>query len=136
MSLTIFPQAFSVGFTPKASPPASQPKGIPPDVQPNTPPDVDTQVELNSIKIIPDEENSGASNAFSAKNPISHRTAFRINSDSNDVVVKLIDQETGETVREIPDTKHQELSRRIREYQDLAFEQPEQQEEPEQHQTG
>ncbi|KMP12664.1 hypothetical protein UR09_00750 [Candidatus Nitromaritima sp. SCGC AAA799-A02] len=126
MSLTIFPQAFSVGFTPKASPPASQPKSPPPDPGVNTQPDVDVHVEmsqLDPVKIIPEETKTGGNDVSSDGGLVNHRTAFRINSESNEVVIKVIDSNTGEEVREIPDTSHQELNQRIREYQNLAFDQ-------------
>lgn len=126
MSLTIFPQAFSVGFTPKVSPPVSQPKGVSPEPGVNA--QLDVQVDLSkfdSIKIIPDETNNGGTPVSSGNSSVNHQTAFRINADSNDVVVTVTDPETGEEIRQIPDTHHQELSRRIREYQDLAFNQQE-----------
>ncbi len=131
MSLTIFPQAFSVGFTPKASPTVSQPMGLPPNQGVNAHQsnvdveNVDVQVDLShmeAIKIIPDEEGDGGSDSSSDGTFVNHKTAFRINANSDDVVVKIIDPETGEEVREIPDTSQQELSQRIRAYQDLAFE--------------
>lgn len=125
MSLTIFPQAFSVGFTPKASPAVSQPKGLPPDQGVNTQPDnAAIQVDLSHIeiiKIIPDEENNEGSNSSSDGSFVNHKTAFRIDANSNEVVVRIIDPETGEEIREIPDTSQQELNQRIRQYQDLAF---------------
>ncbi len=47
------------------------------------------------------------------------KISFELDSESNDIVVNMVDPESGEVIRQIPDEKTQVLSERIHEFQKL-----------------
>ena len=120
MSLTIFPKAFSVGFSTQHQPAKSQVQGT------AGPPQVDSsgqvsgnQTELNTVKIISDDndissENTGLSGS-------EHRIRVRINPESKEVIIEVINDETGKEVRQIPGEQQLRLSKGISEYNNVAF---------------
>ncbi|MEE9258068.1 MAG: flagellar protein FlaG [Nitrospinaceae bacterium] len=149
MSFAIFPKAFSVGFASRAAPPPVQhpPADNPQETQPSQATPADT-TDIQSIKIIPDdleanvEESLDQGAGNEAPQPIkiipddletnveggvnqdsgnNVRTKYQVNFESNEVVIKVVD-ESGEEVRQIPDPEQLELNHRIREYQKLISE--------------
>ena len=112
MSLTIFPQAFSVGFAPQFNSTPTKPQGSadPPQVELFGNVDGD-YAELSTVKIISDDndvstDNQGFSNS-------DHKTQVRI------------DDKTGREVRQIPGEQQLRLNEGISQYNDIAFNQTE-----------
>lgn len=122
MSLTIFPQAFSVGFAPQfnatpAKPPGS---GDPPQVELFGNVDGD-YAELSTVKIISDDNNVSAENQeFSDPD---HKTRVRIDPESQKVIIEVVDDKTGREVRQIPGEQQLRLNEGISQYNDIAFNQ-------------
>jgi len=54
----------------------------------------------------------------SQSNPVNHKVAFDVDPESKDVVIKLLNKETVEEVRQIPTEDVLRLSQRIGEFQD------------------
>ena len=103
MSLTISPQAFAAGFNPKAYPIVPPSKQIPPGSGANTnSASAGVRVDLSHleiIKIIPEGETDEVQNISSDGSLVNSKTAFDVNTNSDDLVEKIIDPETGEDVR-------------------------------------
>ena len=108
MSLTISPQGFAAGFNPKAYPIIPPPKEVSPDSKANTnSTNADVQVDLSHleiIKIIPEGGPNGVNNISSDGSLVNSKTAFNVNTNSDELAEKIIDPEAGEAVREISDT--------------------------------
>ncbi len=122
MSLTIFPKAFSVGFSPQFNSIPSQPKASADPPQVNTFGKVEGDyTELSTVKIISDDNNVSSENQrFSDPN---HETRVRIDPDSKKVIIEVVDGQTGKEVRQIPGEQQLRLNEGISEYNNLAFEQ-------------
>ena len=108
MSLTIFPKAFNVGFSPQYQPAKSQVQGT------AGPPQVDSsgqvsgnRTELNTVKIISDDNDISSDN-----------TGL---SGSENSIIEVVNDETGKEVRQIPGEQQLRLSKGISEYQNVAF---------------
>ena len=120
MSLTIFPKAFSVGFSTQSQSAKSQVQGT------AGPPQVDSsgqvsgnQTELNTVKIISDDndissENTGLSGS-------ENRIRVRIDPESKEVIIEVINDKTGKEVRQIPGEQQLRLRKGISEYNNVAF---------------
>ena len=121
MSLTIFPQAFSVGFSsPQHQPAKPQLQGA------ADPPQVDSsgqvsgdQTELNTVKIISDDNDISSDNT--GLDGSENKTRVRIDPESQEVVIEVINDKTGEEVRQIPGEQRLRLSKGISEYNNQAF---------------
>ena len=102
MSLTISPQGFT-GLNPKTYPIITPPKEVPQNSKANTNSiNADVQVDLSHleiIKIIPEGETDEVQNISSDGSLVNSKTAFDVNTNSDDLVEKIIDPETGEDVR-------------------------------------
>ena len=94
MSLTIFPKAFNVGFSPQYQPPKSQVQGT------ADPPQVDSSgqvsgnpTELNTVKIISDDNDisSDDTNLRGSEN----KTRVRIDPESQEVIIEVVNDKTG-----------------------------------------
>ena len=114
MPLTIFPKAFNVGFSPQYQPPKSQVQGT------ADPPQVDSSeqvsgnpTELNTVKIISDD-NTGLRGS-------ENKTRVRIDPESQEVIIEVVNDKTGKEVRQIPGEQQLRLSKGISEYNNLAF---------------
>lgn len=122
MSLTIFPKAFSVGFSPQyqsAKPPSSG-TASPPQVAPNGQV-LGDHTDLSTVKIISDDNDvSSDSNGFSSSD---NKTRVRIDPESQKVVIEVVDDKTGEEVRQIPGEQQLRLNKGISEYNSIAFKQ-------------
>ena len=108
MSLTISPQGFGAGLNLKAYPIVAPPKRVSPESGVNTlSANVDVKVDLSHlevIKIIPEGDTDGDNNISSDGSLMNSKTVFNINTNSNELVEKIIDPETGGEIRETPDT--------------------------------
>jgi len=107
MSLTIPPQGFAAGFTPKAYPIVAASKEVSSNSEVNTDStNADVKVDLSHleiIKIIPEEETDGGNKISSGGSLVNSKAAFYVNANSGELVEKIIGPETGEDVRESPD---------------------------------
>jgi len=120
MSLTIFPQAFSVGFAPQFNPTPSKPQGSadPPQVELFGNVDGD-YAELSTVKIISDDNDVSTNNQeFSDSD---HKTRVRIDPESQKVIIEVVDEKTGKEVRQIPGEQQLRLNEGITEYNNIAF---------------
>ena len=122
MSLTIFPQAFSVGFAPQFNSVPSKAPGTadPPQVSLLGSADED-YTELSTVKIISDDNDVSAENQ-EFTNP-DHKTRVRIDPDSQKVIIEVVNDKTGQEVRQIPGEQQLRLNESITEYNDIAFRQ-------------
>ena len=122
MSLTIFPQAFSVGFAPQFNSVPSKAPGTadPPQVSLLGSADED-YTELSTVKIISDDNDVSAENQ-EFTNP-DHKTRVRIDPDSQKVIIEVVNDKTGQEVRQIPGEQQLRLNEGITEYNDIVFRQ-------------
>ena len=120
MSLTIFPKAYSVGFSPQYQAAKSQ------SLETNGPPQVNSngqvsgnQTDLSTVKIISDDNNVSSDNTeFSGSE---NKTRVRIDPESQDFIVEVVNDKTGKEVRQIPGEQQLRLNKGITEYNDLTF---------------
>ena len=120
MSLTIFPKAFNVGFSPQYQPPKSQVQGT------AGPPQVDSsgqvsgnQTELNTVKIISDDNDISSDNTGLSGSE--NRIRVRIDPESKEVIIEVINDQTGKEVRQIPGEQQLRLRKGISEYNNVAL---------------
>lgn len=123
MSLTIFPKAFSVGFSPQYNSAKSQSHGAadpPPQVTSSGQVSGD-QADLHTVKIVSDDRNVSPDNTgLGASN---HKTRVRIDPESQEVIIEVINDKTGKEVRQIPGEQQLRLSKGISEYHSVVFDQ-------------
>jgi len=122
MSLTIFPKAFSVGFSPQYNSAKSQSHGAaaPPQVTSSGQVSGD-QADLQTVKIVSDDRNVSPDNTgLGASN---HKTRVRIDPESQEVIIEVINNKTGKEIRQIPGEQQLRLSKGISEYHSVAFDQ-------------
>lgn len=122
MSLTIFPKAFSVGFSPQqyqsAKSQSQEATGGPPQVDSNGQVS-GNQVDLNTVKIISDDNDVSSDSTDLAGSE--NKTRVRIDPESQEVIVEVVNGKTGEEVRQIPGEQRLRLSKGISEYNNVAF---------------
>ena len=120
MSLTIFPQAFSVGFAPQFNSTPTKPQGSadPPQVELFGNVDGD-YAELSTVKIISDDNDVSSENTGLAGSE--NKTRVRIDPESQEIIVEVVDDKTGKEVRQIPGEQKLALSKGISEYNNVAF---------------
>ncbi len=120
MSLTIFPQAFSVGFAPQFNSTPSKPQGSadPPQVELFGNVDGD-YAELSTVKIISDDNDVSTENQEFTNSD--HKTRVRIDPESQKVIIEVVDDKTGKEVRQIPGEQQLRLNQGITEYNNIAF---------------
>ena len=73
------------------------------------------------MKILPDEEESARLNKDSSRAASNNETRFHINPESHEVTITVVDGDSGEEIRQIPDVDHQQLSEAIGNYLDLII---------------
>jgi uncharacterized FlaG/YvyC family protein len=122
MSLTIFPKVFSIDFTPQYNSTKPQPEKLsnPSQVASNGQVSED-HTELRTVKII-----SNDNDAFSEDTGPSgseHKTRVRIDPETQKFVVEVVNDKTGQEVRQIPGEEQLKLNKGIGEYHSLAFDQ-------------
>jgi hypothetical protein len=120
MSLTIFPQAFSVGFAPQFNSVPSKAPGTADPPQVNLLGNADEgYTELSTVKIISDDNDVSAENQ-EFTNP-DYKTQVRIDPDSQKVIIEVVNNKTGQEVHQIPGEKQLRLNEGITEYNDIVF---------------
>ena len=118
MSLTISSKVFSLGYAPQLNSRAPKPEGAanPSEVQLLGNKDEDS-VELSGLKIIP-EENEISSGNENLGNP-DYKTKIRIDPETQEVIIEVVDDKTGEEIRQIPGEQQLRLNKGISEYNDI-----------------
>jgi len=118
MSLTISSKVFSLGYGPQLNSRGPKPEGAadPTQVQLLGNKDEDT-VELSGLKIIP-EENEVSSGNENLGNP-DYKTKIRIDPETQEVIIEVVDGKTGEEVRQIPGEQQLRLNKGITAYNDI-----------------
>jgi len=118
MSLTISSKVFSLGYAPQLNSRAPKPEGAanPSEVQLLGNKDEDS-VELSGLKIIP-EENEVSSGNENLGNP-DYKTKVRIDPETQEVIIEVVDDKTGEEIRQIPGEQQLRLNKGISEYNDI-----------------
>ena len=94
--------------------------------EPQTPPQVDSSgqvsgnpTELNTVKIISDDNDISSDNT--GLRGSENKTRVRIDPESQEVIIEVVNDKTGKEVRQIPGEQQLRLSRGISEYNNLAF---------------
>lgn len=121
MSLTIFPQAFSVRFVSQSnSTPSKSQEGSadPPQAEPFGNADGD-YADVSTVKIISDDNGVPTENQQFPNQE--HKTRFRIDPESKKVIIEVVDEKTGKEVRQIPGEQQLRLNKSISKYNDIAF---------------
>ena len=119
MSLTIFPKAFSVGFSPQYHSAKPQSNGETNSPQVGSSGQVSgDQADLNTVKIVSDDSNVSSDNSGLAGSD--HKTRVRIDPESQEVIIEVVN-ETGKEVRQIPGEQQLRLNKGISEYHSVAF---------------
>tara|TARA_Y100001960_G_C14608909_1_gene794714 strand:+ start:194 stop:625 length:432 start_codon:yes stop_codon:yes gene_type:complete len=120
MSLTILSNSLSAGYGPQLNSraPKSPGFGDPPQVEllGNTNED---SVELTTLKIISEESDISANNQDLSN--AEHKTRIRIDPETQEVIIEVVDGKTGEEVRQIPGEQQLRLNKSISEYNDILF---------------
>ncbi len=120
MSLTIFPKAFSVGFSPQYHSAKPQSHGAADTPQVDSNGQVSgNQTELNTVKIISDDNNVSSDSTGLAGSQ--NKTRVRIDPESQKVIIEVVNDKTGKEVRQIPGEERLRLSKGISEYNSVAF---------------
>ena len=122
MSLTIFSQAFSVGFAPKFNTVPSKAPGTADLHQVNLLSSADEGYKkLSTVKIISYNNDVSAENQELSNQD--HKTRVRIDPDSKKVIIEVVNDKTGQEVLQIPGEKQLQLNESITEYNNIAFRQ-------------
>ena len=120
MSLTISSNTFSASYTPQLNSRVLKPQSATEPAQVkllgNTDEDL---VELSSLKSTPEENNISTENQ-DRSNP-DYKTRIRIDPETKEVIVEVVDDNTGEEVRQIPGEQQLRLNKSISEYNDILF---------------
>ena len=114
MSLTISSKVFSLGYAPQLNSRVPKPEGVadPSQVQLLGNKDEDS-VELSGLKIRPEENESLGDPDY--------KTQIRIDPETQEVIIEVVDGKTGEEVRQIPGEQQLRLNKGISEYNDILF---------------
>ena len=123
MSLTIFPQAFSVGFAPQyhsAKPQHHKTKSITPQADSNGK-ILNNQVESNTAKIISEDNKASSENIDLAS--LEKTIRVRIDPESKEVIIEVVNNKTGEKVLQIPGEEYLKLTQRIEDFNDKHLDQ-------------
>ena len=120
MSLTISSNTFSAGYTPQLNSRVLKPQSATEPAQVKLLGNTDEDsVELSSLKSTPEEKNISTENQ-DRSNP-DYKTRIRIDPETKEVIVEVVDDNTGEEVRQIPGEQQLRLNKSISEYNDILF---------------
>ena len=119
MSLTILSNSLSLGYAPQLNSRVPKSLGVadPQQVELLGNTDEDS-VEL-TIKNISDENDISANNQDLSNTD--YKTQIRIDPETQEVIIEVVDGTTGEEVRQIPGEQHLRLHKGISEYNDILF---------------
>jgi len=120
MSLTILSNSLSLGYAPPLNSRAPNVLGAADSLQVeilgNTDEDI---VELTSIKNKSDENDISENNQDLSN--AEYKTRIRIDPETQEVIIEVVDGNTGEEVRQIPGEQQLRLNKGISEYNDILF---------------
>ena len=120
MSLTISSNTFSASYTPQLNSRVLKPQSGTEPAQVKLLGNTDEDsVELSSLKSTPEENNISTENQ-DRSNP-DYKTRIRIDPETKEVIVEVVDDNTGEEVRQIPGEQQLRLNKSISEYNDILF---------------
>ena len=120
MSLTISSNTFSSSYTPQLNSRVLKPQSATEPAQVKLLGNTDEDsVELSSLKSTPEENNISTENQ-DRSNP-DYKTRIRIDPETKEVIVEVVDDNTGEEVRQIPGEQQLRLNKSISEYNDILF---------------
>ena len=120
MSLTISSNTFSASYTPQLNSRVLKPQSATEPAQVKLLGNTDEDsVELSSLKSTPEENNISTENQ-DRSNP-DYKTRIRIDPETKEVIVEVVDDNTGEEVRQIPGEQQLRLNKSISEYNDILF---------------
>ena len=141
MSLTISSNSFSVGYASQLNARAPKPQGLKdtPQVEllgnkdedsielstlKKDTPQVkllgnkdDDSIELSTLKTVSDENDNSAD--IKKLSDHSHKTRIRIDPETQEVIIEVVDGNTGEEVRQIPGEQQLRLNKGISAYNDI-----------------
>ena len=120
MSLTILSNSLSSGYAPQLNSRVPKSPGVadPPQVELLGNTDEDS-VELTTKKNISDENDFSANNQDLSN--ADYKTRIRIDPETQEVIIEVVDGKTGEEVRQIPGEQQLRLTKGISEYNDILF---------------
>ena len=120
MSLTILSNSLSLGYAPQLNSRVLKPQSATEPAQVKLLGNTDEDsVELSSLKSTPEENNISTENQ-DRSNP-DYKTRIRIDPETKEVIVEVVDDNTGEEVRQIPGEQQLRLNKSISEYNDILF---------------
>ena len=120
MSLTISSNTFSAGYKTQLNSRVLKPQSVTEPAQVKLLGNTDEDsVELSSLKSTPEENNISTENQ-DRSNP-DYKTRIRIDPETKEVIVEVVDDNTGEEVRQIPGEQQLRLNKSISEYNDILF---------------
>ena len=123
MSLTILPQISSVGFAPQyhsAKPQFHKAKGINTQEDPNGQV-FSNQTDSNAAKIISEDNKASSENIDLAS--AEKKIRVRIDPESKEVIIEVVNNKTGEKVLQIPGEEYLKLTQRIADFNDKHIDQ-------------
>ena len=120
MSLISLSNSLSLGYAPQLNSRVPKSLGVadPPQVELLGNTDEDS-VELTTAKNISDENDFSANNQ--ALSNADYKTRIRIDPETQEVIIEVVDGKTGEEVRQIPGEQQLRLHKGISEYNDILF---------------
>ena len=120
MSLTISSNSFSVGYASQLNARAPKPQGLKhtPQVELLGNKDEDS-IELSTLKTVSDENDNSAD--IQKLSDHSHKTRIRIDPETQEVIIEVLDGTTGEEVRQIPGEQQLRLNKGISAYNDICL---------------
>ena len=118
MSLTISSNSFSIGYASQLNARAPKPQGLKdtPQVELLGNKDEDS-IELSTLKTVSDENDNSAD--IQKLSDHSHKTRIRIDPETQEVIIEVVDGNTGEEVRQIPGEQQLRLNKGISAYNDI-----------------
>ena len=123
MSLTILPQISSVGFAPQyhsVKPQLLKTKSINTQEDPNGQVFIN-QTESNTAKIISEDNKASSDNIDVAS--AEKKIRVRIDPESKEVIIEVVNNKTGEKVLQIPGEEYLKLTQRIADFNDKHIDQ-------------
>ena len=123
MSLTVLPQISSVGFAPQYHSAKPQSHG---DKSVNTQADsngetLSNQAESNKAKIIAEDNKTSSENIDLAS--AEKKIQIRIDPESKEVIIEVVNNKTGEKVLQIPGEEYLKLTQGIADFNDKHIDQ-------------
>jgi uncharacterized FlaG/YvyC family protein len=123
MSLTILPQISSVGFAPQyhsVKPQLLKTKSINTQEDPNGQVFIN-QTESNTAKIISEDNKASSDNIDVAS--AEKKIRVRIDPESKEVIIEVVNNKTGEKVLQIPGEEYLKLTQGIADFNDKHLDQ-------------